>query len=216
MSDGLAPNTLANDMGFIRDDIVAAHIDALGIDLSAGQADGSKRKVVVLQLQNDITPKDKLLTQTLVDSNGSTLLIPSGSTIEEVIVCKNPSASLPDDLVMVLGYLCNDLASLEAKKLLAGRIASTEEPITGRLLNKHKMIKICQRLTKAKLEAENALYAADAASQGLPVETEVNYGVVADGVCVGEAKDLYPCSTIINGVVAKKALSIIFVFCPAC
>lgn len=222
MSDGLAPFTLANDMGFIREDIVSAHIDTLGIEVNSGQFDSCRQKTASLQFQNDITVKDKLLTQSLVDANGSALLIPAGAIVHEVIVQKTQSYPLPDELVLVVGYLCNDLVSVEAKKSLAGRIASSEEPITGRLLNKHKVLRINQKLDRTKTEELSSVLASDAAAQGLGSEPEVNYGILKEG-CVGEPKNIYPCCTVIDGptpkpneasqvILSKDAISFVFVY----
>lgn len=218
MSSTLADCTLANCYGIIREEFVGSTIDVLRLETSAGQANGSKYVTKVLRSSTDITgTKDRLITRSLIDiETGSPLLIPAGSQIDSVKVCKTSNFTLDDNLSFVLGYILasEEVLNADVKKALASRIAGINSKVTGRLLNKHKTLCFSQRLTSEALAAQEALYDKDSEEQEEEVENKVDYTCISGDSYVAESKDLYPVWTCLDGILNAKDLIFCVTYCP--
>jgi hypothetical protein len=206
----IADYTFANEHGIKRREIVASVIDALEIDTSAGQYDGSKARTVSLQFPNDIKKgSDRMVTQTLIEKNTlAHVLIPQGSRIISTVVTVNGAAVLDSKLAVVLGKSCPSVKGKDQKKALAGCIAGPSAPVTGDLLNLHKVISYTPTLGKDNVSTLNEIYSADAQAQGEDDVVIPTYTALDASASVGEPRSLYICGTVVDGTLAASDLSV--------
>jgi hypothetical protein len=212
----IADYTFANEHGIKRREGVFSVIDVLDIDTSAGQYDGSRARTVCLALPNDIKKgSERMITQTLIEKNTlAHVLMPSGSRIVDTTVAVQGSAVLDPALQIVIGKSCPSVKGKEQKKALAGSIAGPTSPITGDLLNVHKVISFKPALGKGNVESLNEIYDADADNQGEDKKTVASYAILDNGVTVGEPRSVYICATVVAGNVNASDLTFTVTFIP--
>lgn len=207
----IADFTFANEHGIKRREGVFSVIDVLEVDSSAGQYDGSKVRTVSLQLPNDIKKgSDRMQTQTLIEKNTlAHVLIPQGSRLVDVTVAVQGSAVLDSKFSLVLGKSCPSVKGKDQKKALASSIAGPAAPVTGDLLNLHKVISFKPILGKENVAALNEIYSADASTQGEDDVVIPSYAVLDNTTSVGEPRSFYICSTIVDGSASASDLSVV-------
>jgi len=205
---------LANELGIIRQEGVFSNVDALTVDTSAGQPNGAQSVTVVLEIASDVTSTSTLTTSSFINPITNTYLtIPAGSVITKYVVSQSDSVTLNPALELVLGFMVTEVTNTTYQQDLAGRVASSAEPITGPLLTRHQTIGFDQHIYATQNTAANTIYDATETSLGITVPT-INYGVLTGNTYVGERLPIIPCYTVTAGTLNQADLSVVIVYSP--
>lgn len=207
-------NALANEFGFLRDEVVASTIDYIHL-VNGGQKDGNNEIVAKLAFPRNIsTPKQRGITETLLEVNSnSEFLLPHGSIIREWIFQDNTGGELDSQLAFMAGYHSDEITNTERKKVIATRVAGQNNQITGALLNAHQSVHIDQFLTSESAKQQAELYNAEAQEHG-ESPAQVSYTILSGNSYIGEMKALVPCVTITEGTLNIADISVYVVYTP--
>lgn len=133
--------------------------------------------------------------------------------IKSVVIIDKSNGNLDPALKIALGYLSNEVESEQALRLLAQRIASTQEPITGVLLNQVKRVYIDQTLSHDLLATQDEVYDKEDSEQGEDV-VKTNISCIKGNSFVGERKTLIPSVSVFAGSVKARDLEFVFEYIP--
>lgn len=210
-----------SELGHKREEVVASHIDT-----KSSFDESDDRKVENLVIHKDITTApDRNTLFTLVQSSTKTpITIPQGAMIVGVRVVKKSSGDLPADLSFSLGFMSDFVLDAARIATLGGRVAPTGTPITGPLLNQHKTIRFSQSLFSKELTAQNTLYDAELAAQGLAARPAVNYKILGANAnpdptlapvdvfltSVGESRAVQPAIQVLAGNLLQGDVEFVF------
>lgn len=222
--DHVAPYTYANFFGMRRKGAVLGHVDALAVHVSPDAPSASRVRTVNLELPVDVLRSNQRVYGVplpLVDAvTKQPLVVRAGSVIRELAV-HAAAPELGPDVAFVLGAMNDDLATEEAQQAAAQRWASVDAPVTGPLLNRHRVLLIDGQLDPERLSGVLDTYEhGDAAGDGYEAPDAAaaaacSYDCLTHpGMSVGEPRDVYPVLTPLSGDLPRGHLSISMTIVP--